>query len=719
MGAVDLPAWSAGVPMKRALLVVVAALAGISLFLLTSASANTTLFATRYPYLLALNGTMAVVLAALVGMQLRRLWREYRAGQFGSRLKLRLVLMFALMGVVPGVVIYGVSLQFVVRSIESWFDVRVDSALEGGIALGQNALEHLVSQVREKADDMVLELEGAGQGAATRLNRLREQAGIGSATILSPSGQVLATAADSRATLIPELPSAVELRQARQTRHFQSVVSEPDGRLLIRVVMPIPVRTLAGDSNLLMLLQPVPESFGRHAEAVQEAYREYQQLTLGRSGLKRIYTVTLSLTLLLALLGALAVAVVIARRLAQPLLILAEGTQAVAQGDFSPRQALPASDELGVLTQSFNRMTRQLQEARGAAERSRAEVESARAYLESVLANLSTGVLAFSAEGHLRAANHGALQILDDDLAGFEDIPLEDWPRQDLLREVLRAGFAANEGDWQEQMELPVRDSTPRTLLIHGSRLPANTGGGLVVVFDDISSLIAVQRTAAWGEVARRLAHEIKNPLTPIQLSAERLAFKLADRLDDSGREMLERATTTIVNQVEAMKNLVNAFRDYARLPAPHLAPLDLNALVREVLHLYESTAAHIRTELTSGLPLVQGDPTQIRQVIHNMLQNAQDALGGQDDGEVTVLTRREGERVVLLFRDNGPGFPPEVLARAFEPYFTTKSRGTGLGLALVKKIVDEHGGEVRLSNREGGGAEVRIRLRLAENKEA
>lgn len=705
--------------MKRALLVVAAALAGISLFLLTSASANTTLFATRYPYLLALNGTMAVVLAALVGMQLRQLWLEYRGGQFGSRLKLRLVLMFALMGVVPGVVIYGVSLQFVVRSIESWFDVRVDAALEGGIALGQNALDYLVSQVRDKAGDMVLDLEGAGQGAATRLNRLREQAGISSATILTPGGQVLATAADSRDTLIPDLPGMTELRQARQSRHFDTVVSQPDGRLVIRVITQIPVRTLAGESNLLMLLQPVPESFGRNAEAVQEAYREYQQLTLGRSGLKRIYTVTLSLTLLLALLGALAVAVLIARRLVQPLLILAEGTQAVAQGDFSPRQALPASDELGVLTQSFNRMTRQLQEARGAAERSSAEVEAARAYLESVLANLSTGVLAFSAEGHLRAANHGALQILDDDLAGFEDIPLEAWPREAELRDVLREGFANNEGDWQKQMELPVRDSTPRTLLIHGSRLPASTGGGLVVVFDDISSLIAAQRTAAWGEVARRLAHEIKNPLTPIQLSAERLAFKLADRLDDSGREMLERATTTIVNQVEAMKNLVNAFRDYARLPAPHLAPLDLNALVREVLHLYESTVVRIRTELAVGLPLVQGDPTQIRQVIHNMLQNAQDALGGQDEGEVEVLTRRDGERAVLLFRDNGPGFPAEVLARAFEPYFTTKSRGTGLGLAMVKKIVDEHGGEVRLSNREGGGAEVRIRLRLAENKEA
>ena len=705
--------------MKRLLLVVAAALAGISLFLLTSASANTELFATSYPYLLALNGAMVVLLGALVGVQLRQLWREHRARQFGSRLKLRLVLLFALMGVVPGLVIYAVSLQFVVRSIESWFDVRVDSALEGGIALGQNALDYLVTQVRDKADDMVLDLEGAAQGAGTRLNRLREQAGVSSATILSPNGQVLATASESGQNLIPDLPDPGELRQARQVRQFHTVDSLPDGGLVIRVITPIPVRTLAGEARLLVLSQPVPESFGRHADAVQEAYREYQQLTLARSGLKRIYTVTLSLTLLLALLGALAFAVLIARRLAAPLLILAEGTQAGAQGDFSPRQALPANDELGVLTQSFNRMTRQLQEARAAAERNRADVEAARAYLESVLANLSTGVLAFSPEGHLRAANHGALQILEDDLAGFEDITLDAWPRHAELREVLREGFATNEGDWQKQMELPVKDSTPHTLLIHGSRLPVNTGGGLVVVFDDISSLVAAQRTAAWGEVAQRLAHEIKNPLTPIQLSAERLAFKLADRLDDNGREMLERGTTTIVNQVEAMKNLVNAFRDYARLPAPTLAAIDLNALIREVLNLYETASARIRTELGSNLPPVRGDATQIRQVIHNMLQNAQDALATEEDGEISVITRRDGERAVLLFRDNGPGFPAEVMARAFEPYFTTKSRGTGLGLAMVKKIVDEHGGEVRLSNREGGGAEVRIRLRLAEHNEA
>ena len=701
--------------MKRILLVVAAALAAISLFLLTSASSNTDLFAGSYPYLLALNGVLVVALAGLVGVQLRDLWREYRAQQFGSRLKYRLVLMFALMGVVPGLVVYAVSLQFVVRSIQSWFDVRVESALEGGIALGQNALDYLVSQVSDKAQDMVLELEGVELVSPLLLNRLRERVTVGSATVMTANGQILATAADVAAGLIPDLPSINQLRQARQGREFHVVESQPDGRLVIRVIVPIPLRTLAGEPRLLQLTQAVPETFGLHAEAVQEAYREYQQLVLGREGLNRIYTLTLTLTLLLSLLTAVAAAFLIARRLAAPLLILAEGTQAVAAGDFSPRQALPAKDELGVLIQSFNRMTRQLEDARGAAQRSGAAVEAARAYLESVLANLSAGVLAFSADGKLRAANHGAMQVLGDKLTGFEDIALAEWPRLEQFRNALLDGFDANEGDWHTQIELLVKDSTPLTLLIHGSRLPEASGGGLVAVFDDVSHLVAAQRTAAWGEVARRLAHEIKNPLTPIQLSAERLAFKLADKLDDSSRAMLERGTTTIVNQVEAMKNLVNAFRDYARLPAPKLSAIDLNALIGEVLELYESAVARIRLELAPGLPSVQGDASQIRQVIHNMLQNAQDALAGIDDAEVHVITQREGDRVLLLFRDNGPGFPAEVLAHAFEPYFTTKSRGTGLGLAMVKKIVDEHGGDVRLGNRDGSGAEVRIRLRLAE----
>ncbi len=700
--------------MKRAALVVLAAIAGISLFLLASASANTDLFADSYPYLLAVNGAIAVGLAGMVAVQLRRLWREYRTRQFGSRLTYRLMLAFALLAILPGVLVYAVSLQFVVRSIESWFDVRVDAALEGGIALGQNALDYLSSQVTEKARDMALELEGDEAISPTRLNRLREQAGVASATVIGANGQIVATVSQAMSDFLPQLPTAAQLRQARQSQRYQAIDTQGGESLTIRVVVPIPSLSLTADSRFLQLAQPVPETFVRHAEAVQDAYRDYQQLTLARTGLSRIYSVTLTLTLLLALLAAVAVAFVLSRRLVAPLLILSEGTQAVAQGDYSPRQALPARDELGVLTQSFNRMTRQLDEARASAERNRTAVESARAYLEGVLANLSAGVLAFAADGTLRAANRGAMEILRDELEGFEDLVLEAWPRHAQFRDALLKGFAENEGDWHAQIELARADGAPQTLLIHGARLPEGSGGGLVVVFDDISSLIAAQRTAAWAEVARRLAHEIKNPLTPIQLSAERLAYKLADRLDEEGRAILDRATHTIVNQVESMKNLVNGFRDYARLPSPNLAPLDLNGLVGEVLNLYESAQVRIHTELAQGLPPVRADASQIRQVIHNLLQNAQDALAGVEEGTVTLATRRDGEYVLLLVRDNGPGFPPEVLMRAFEPYFTTKSRGTGLGLAIVRKIIDEHGGDVRLKNRDAGGAEVRVRLRVA-----
>ena len=700
--------------MKRAILAVVAGIAAISLFLLASASANTDLFAASYPYLLAFNGVIVVTLFGLVSYQLSGLWREYRVRQFGSRLKYRLLLMFALMALVPGVVIYAVSLQFVVRSIDTWFDVRVDAALEGGIALGQNALEYLVGQVSDKARDMALELETTDPVSPTLLNRKREQAGVGSATVIGPNGQVAVTSSDALDSFLPEVPGPAQLRETRQTQRYHSVETHAGGGMVIRVVVPIPSRELSVETRYLQLSQRVPESFTRNADAVQEAYREYQQLTLGRTGLTRIYTLTLTLTLLLALLAAVAVAFVLSRRLAAPLLILAEGTQAVAQGDFSPRQALPARDELGVLTQSFNRMTRQLVEARDLAERNRSAVEGARAYLESVLANLSTGVLAFAADGKLRAANAGAMQILHDELEGFEDLTLAQWPRHQAFRDALVNGFAENDGDWHEQFELKREDYPPQTLLIHGARLPQASGGGLVVVFDDLSNLIAAQRTAAWAEVARRLAHEIKNPLTPIQLSAERLAYKLADRLDPEGREILERATRTIVNQVESMKNLVNDFRDYAKLPSPVLGRLDLNALITEILNLYESSPVMIRAELARNLPPVAGDASQLRQVIHNLLQNAEDALSGRDDGTVTLVTRLEGDRAVLVLGDNGPGFPPEIQARAFEPYFTTKSRGTGLGLAMVKKIVDEHGGEVRLLNSDSGGAEVRIRLRLA-----
>ena len=705
--------------MKNIAVAIAAVLVAVSLYLLASASANTELFSDSYPYLIAVNGMVAVALAAAVIYQLVRLRREYRAQRFGSRLKYRMIMMFALMALLPGLVVYAVSLQFVVRSIESWFDVRVDSALEGGLALGQNALDYLTGQLKDKAAAMTLDIENQDTLSAARINSLREWAGVGSVTVFGMNGQVLATASDGdTARLLPDTPPLQSLRRAYQSRGLSVVESRPDGRLVIRVLTPLEGGGLARGPRLLQLIQPVPRTFGQHAEAVQKAYNDYQQLTLGRVGLKRIYTLTLTLTLMVALLTAIAAAFILARRLAAPLRILAEGTQAVAQGDFSPRRALPARDELGILTHSFNQMTRQLEEARAQTESSRMEVESARAYLESVLAHLSTGVLAFTKDGALRAANRGALDILDDELDSFENIVLADWPRHTILRDALLEGFARNENDWQTELEIPRPDAPPVTLLVHGSRLPEAGGGGSVVVFDDISRLIEAQRTAAWAEVARRLAHEIKNPLTPIQLSAERLALKLSPELEEPGRQMLDRATQTIVNQVEAVKNLVNAFRDYARLPAPALESLDLGELLREILVLYESTPAKIELQLADELPQVLGDASQIRQIIHNMLQNALDALSGRSDGEIVLAAHDKKGWVFLSCEDNGPGFPAEVLAHAFEPYFTTKVKGTGLGLAMIKKIVTEHGGEVKIANRDGGGAELRIRLRTVTTED-
>jgi nitrogen fixation/metabolism regulation signal transduction histidine kinase len=361
-------------------------------------------------------------------------------------------------------------------------------------------------------------------------------------------------------------------------------------------------------------------------------------------------------------------------------------------------------------------MTQQLGEARAQAEHHRHETEAAQAYLESVLANLSAGVLAFDLRFRLRAANRGAQAILGDDLGGFEQVRLQDWPRHETLAGAILGGFAARGDEWQEQLEIARPDGMPQALLVRGTALPAagGGGGGYVVVFDDITRLIAAQRSAAWGEVAQRLAHEIKNPLTPIQLSAERLQLKLADQLTGASRDLLDRATQTIVNQVEAMKNMVNDFRDYARTPLPQLAPVDLPALLGEVLGLYEESRAMIAVSpAPTFAPPVLADANQLRQVLHNVLTNAQDALAGVEAARIAISIVQDAGRVRLTVRDNGPGFPPQILARAFEPYVTTKSKGTGLGLAIVKKIVDDHGGEIRLANDHGG--EVSIWLPLAK----
>ncbi|QDX81937.1 PAS domain-containing sensor histidine kinase [Denitratisoma sp. DHT3] len=693
----------------RVLAIVATAAAAILLFLLSAASANTDLFARHYPLLLGINGAVALALLVLVGVQLRQLWRELKSGVFGSRLKSRLLGMLALMAVLPGVLVYGVSMQFAVTSIESWFDVRVDSALDGGLNLARAVLDTQQAELLQRGRTMALDL--GEHPTNQRLNRLREQAGVGSATLIGTNGQVLLSSSGDIGSLIPPLPSLSQLRQARGSQGQSWLEGDAENGFILYALAPV-LGNDFGEEPMLQLTQKVSRNITRSAASVEAAYRDYQSLQLGRGGLKRIYTLTLTLTLLLGLFAAVALAFFLARRLAEPLAILAEGTQAVAAGDFTPRATLTTRDELGVLTQSFSRMTQQLDEARQDTERHRRELESARTYLESVLANLSAGVLAFDAKFRLRAANRGAINILGDNLAKFEELPLDQWPRQQVFAKAVQAGFEQGATEWQQQLELESAQGVPQTLLMRGSTLPIR--GGYVVVFDDISQLISAQRSAAWGEVARRLAHEIKNPLTPIQLSAERLQRKLADKLENGEREMLDRATRTIVNQVEAMKNMVNDFRDYARLPPPVLAAVDLNALIEDMLPLYEAGRMRIATRLTADLPPVLADANQLRQVIHNLLANAQDALTEVEKPQATLVTGVEAGRVLLGVSDNGPGFPPQTLARAFEPYVTSKAKGTGLGLAIVKKIVDEHHGEIRLQNPEGGGAEVTLKLPLA-----
>jgi nitrogen fixation/metabolism regulation signal transduction histidine kinase len=712
------PAW------LRYVLVLFMALAAVTLFLLATATANTTLFAERYPTLLGLNGAVALALATLVGYQLYILRRKLRSRVFGSKLTLRLVILFALVGILPGALIYGVSVQFLAKSIESWFEVRIDKALEGGLNLGRNALDSMLRDLTGKADAMALALSVRPPSEhLALLNSLRQQGGVQEATLYTQRGKLIAFSGDDRAGIAPDAPGAAALRKLRSQQTYAAIEAIPERGLYLRVIAPVNVVSLSEESRALQLMQPVPEEIGREAEIVQSGYREYQELLLSRRGLKRLYGITLTLTLLLALLSALAASFLLSDRLSAPLNVLVEGTRAVAQGDFSQRAADPSRDELGMLTRSFNSMTLQLAEARAQAERKETELAHAKAQLESILVNLSAGVLAFDEGLKLRSANRSAHHILRLDCSPLIGRELGAWDELDPslapLSDALRLAFSNDERDeWEQQVEREARDGT-QVLLVRGSRLPAGAETGYVVVFDDVTHLLQAQRDAAWAEVARRLAHEIKNPLTPIQLSAERVELKLAPKLAPPDAEMLTRSTRTIVNQVAALKRMVDAFSQYARTPEPAMHELDLNALVREILTLYESLGSSIQVELAHELPSIVGDAAQLRQVVHNLLQNAQDALGEAAEPRIVVRSELAGNAVRFSVTDNGSGFPEHLMKRAFEPYVTTKPKGTGLGLVIVKKIVEEHGGDVTIANDIPQGTRVTITLPTAAAYEA
>lgn len=698
----------------------------VLVFLLSLATNSRGLYERHYVWLFWVNVVVAGLLVLVIGIAGVRLIVRVRRGKFGSRLLLRLAAVFAMVGVVPGLLIYTVSYQFVSRSIETWFDVKVEGALDAGLSLGRATLDAQVNDLATKTRLAAERLsDTANPVPPLALERLREQLSAQEVTLLGANGQVLLTAGRITNSFAPERPSLNQLRQARSVRVVgqlegldeDSASASAAARIRALAFMPSSSFSLGAQDRFLMVTQLLPSTMVTNALAVQAAYREYQQRALARDGLRRMYIGTLTLTLVLAVFGALLLAVTLGNQLARPLLVLAEGVRQVARGDLTRKQVFASRDELSGLTRSFADMTEQLSDARSLVQRSLAQLEAARTNLQTILDNLTAGVIVFDKEGRIDTVNPGATRILRLPVSAYRgrllsEVPgLQDFAAAVAQRfELHRGSPEAGERDhWQDAFDLQTttaqgRENDKVTLLVRGASMPH---AGQLMVFDDITEVVSAQRAEAWSEVARRLAHEIKNPLTPIQLSAERLQHKLEAKLEGLDQAMLVRSVGTIVNQVQAMKTLVNEFRDYARLPAARPQPLDLNALVSEVLTLYATAqeSGRLRAELTPELPLILGDTTQLRQVIHNLVQNALDAVAERPEGCVRLRTEiartEQGElrAVRLQVLDNGPGFSEKVLKRAFEPYVTTKSKGTGLGLAVVKKIADEHGARIRLAN--------------------
>ncbi len=710
----------------------------ILIFLLVQATNNRLLYERYYTRLLVVNAVAAATLALVIAWGIYRLFSRLRRGKFGSRLLIKLAAIFALVGVLPGLLIYGVSYQFVSRSIESWFDVKVEGALDSGVTLARTSLETQAhdfgNQLRAAAAPLAEVPDGA---VALPLERLRAQIGATDVSLWNSTGRLIASTGQSRFDLLPDRPPPQLLRTART----QGVATQLEGidelgggnaeagatGARIRALVVVSARSigLAEGQRVVQAVQPLPAGLVAHALAVQEANREYQERALGRQGLRRMYIGTLTLSLFLAIFGAVLLAAVLGKQLARPLLMLADGVRQVAAGDLRPKVVLQGRDELVELTRSFADMTHQLAEARAALDASMHEVNAARANLQTILDNLTAGVIVLDRDGVIQSSNPGATRILRAPLAASTGQRLDALPRLEAFARDVQGQFAEFEATqiehrqdhWQKAFELygdsQGANADAVSLVARGAALP---GGMHLLVFDDISEIVSAQRSQAWGEVARRLAHEIKNPLTPIQLSAERMQRRLADRLEGPDRAILTKSVQTIVDQVDAMKRLVNEFRDYARLPAARLAPLDLNQLVSEVLHLYgatgdgsgeESAAVPLRFDCDPACPPIRGDLQQLRQVIHNLVQNALDASEGKQEapaarGDVVIRTQwLEGvQRVRLAVIDHGHGFPESVLKRAFEPYVTTKTKGTGLGLAVVKKIAEDHGARVDVSNR-------------------
>jgi nitrogen fixation/metabolism regulation signal transduction histidine kinase len=691
-------------------------------------------FSRLHPWILMINVAGLMVLVGLLATKLAQLVRDWRGHVIGSRLKARMVWIFGVLATLPILLVYFFAVQFLNRGIDSWFNVEMRQSLDDAVLLSRSAIETRMREHLAATEIIAEDLAAAGGDPSGLLEGLRRQSGAIEIVVATESGGILAVSKGLSSEVVPdEVPGEV-LLQVRQGRPFVSLEPQAGGGYLVRTAVPLGGNVQGRGALVVQAIYPVAERIGALADTLQAAYQQFGEKDYLRKPLKASFILTLTVVLLLSLLAAWYGAIFTAQRLVQPIQDLVKGTRAVAQGDLDMRLPLTSHDEMGFLVHSFNDMTKRLRRAREDQQRAQQAAEQERANLAVILARLSTGVISLEPDLRVRTVNPAAATILGEDLDGCIGRELAALGEGDgLLRqfaEACRARLAAGDVEWREQFTFQA-GTARRNLMCACTPLPGegegDAYGGFVLVFDDITVMLQAQREAAWGEVARRLAHEIKNPLTPIRLSAERMRHKLLPSMNEKDAQLLDRSTETIVQQVEAMKEMVNAFSEYARAPRFEMGEVDLNQLVTEVTDLYRAQLAGrgvaLEVELGPAVTRVVADRGRLRQLLHNLLTNAVEALEGQPGGAITVATRlaeRNGEDVAeVCVEDNGPGFAREMMGRVFDPYVTTKPRGTGLGLAIVRKIVEEHGGHVEADNRSGGGARVRIELPMNETGKA
>ena len=718
--------------LRRAASAVTVGIGGLlwlaAILFMAQTAQNSDQFSRLHPRILMVNIAGLAVLIGLLGARLAQLIRDWRGHVIGSRLKARMVWIFGVLATLPILLVYFFAVQFLNRGIDSWFNVEIRRSLDDALVLSRSALE---VRMREHLADTVAAADELGASAATMpglLETYRRQLGAVELTVATDAGAIIAVSKGLSADIVPEDVPGEVLLQVRQGQPFVSLEPQPEGGYLIRTAVPIAAGLPGQERMVLQGLYPVAERLGALADTVQAAYKQFGEKDYLRRPLKASFILTLTVVLLLSLLAAWYGAIFTAQRLVQPIQDLVQGTRAVAQGDLDTRLPLTSHDEMGFLVHSFNDMTRRLRRAREESRSAQQAAETERANLAVILARLSTGVISLERDWRIRTANRAAGMILGDDVearvgAAFDSVGTEPQGIARQFAGACRQRLEAGAIEWREQFTLQA-GTVRRIVMCACTPLPGDgeEPGGYVLVFDDITALLRTQREAAWGEVARRLAPEIKNPLTPIRLSAERIRHRLLPTMHDPrDAQVLERSTETIVQQVEAMKEMVNAFSEYARAPRLEMTAVDLNRMVVEVTDLYRAQGAarnvRLKVDLDPALDVVVVDPGRLRQLLNNLLTNSVEALEGQGAGSISVTTRRalrgEAEVVEIAVEDDGPGFQREMIGQVFEPYVTTKAKGTGLGLAIVRRIVEEHGGHIEADNRPGGGARVCVDLPL------